>query len=163
MAEKATFFSGNWLTQWVPIALRHRLAPGLPMNLIADIIPYKSSMNKSKVRINKNKFPSRDTAGELVFMPVMGVEPIRCHHQRILSPSRLPIPTHRLMNSDIIITALRRVVKPGGGICHFLKKQIFLKKSVDKRPARRYNYMRRLMTGAALYCPIAQLVRAPDC
>ena len=57
----------------------------------------------------------------------MGVEPIRCHHQRILSPSRLPIPTHRLVNSDIIITALRRVVKPGGGICHFLKKQIFLK------------------------------------
>ena len=96
-------------------------------------------------------------------MPVMGVEPIRCHHQRILSPSRLPIPTHRLINSDIIITALRRVVKPGGGICHFLKKQIFLKKSVDKRPAHRYNNMRRLMTGAALYCPIAQLVRAPDC
>ena len=28
-------------------------------------------------------------------VPVMGVEPIRCHHQRILSPSRLPIPTHR--------------------------------------------------------------------
>ena len=27
----------------------------------------------------------------------MGVEPIRCHHQRILSPSRLPIPTHRLI------------------------------------------------------------------
>ena len=96
-------------------------------------------------------------------MPVMGVEPIRCHHQRILSPSRLPIPTHRLVDSDIIITALRRVVKPGGGICHFLKKQIFLKKSVDKRPAHRYNNMRRLMTGAASYCPIAQLVRAPDC
>ena len=93
----------------------------------------------------------------------MGVEPIRCHHQRILSPSRLPIPTHRLVNSDIIITALRRVVKPGGGICHFLKKQIFLKKSVDKRPAHRYNNMRCLMTGAAFYCPIAQLVRAPDC
>ena len=98
-----------------------------------------------------------------ISVPVVGVEPTRCHHQRILSPSRLPIPTHRLMNSDIIITALRRVVKPGGGICHFLKKQIFLKKSVDKRPAHRYNYMRRLMTGAALYCPIAQLVRAPDC
>ena len=29
------------------------------------------------------------------FMPVVGVEPTRCHHQRILSPSRLPIPTHR--------------------------------------------------------------------
>lgn len=30
-------------------------------------------------------------------VPVMGVEPTRCHHQRILSPSRLPIPTHRLI------------------------------------------------------------------
>ena len=30
-------------------------------------------------------------------MPVVGVEPTRCHHQRILSPSRLPIPTHRLI------------------------------------------------------------------
>ena len=56
MAEKATFFSGNWLTQWAPIALRRRLAPGLLMNLIADIIPYKSSMNKSKIRIKSNKF-----------------------------------------------------------------------------------------------------------
>ena len=33
----------------------------------------------------------------LISVPVMGVEPIRCHHQRILSPSRLPIPTHRLI------------------------------------------------------------------
>ena len=56
MAEKATFFSGNWLTQGAPIALRRRLAPGLLMNLIADIIPYKSSMNKSKIRIKSNKF-----------------------------------------------------------------------------------------------------------
>ena len=31
-----------------------------------------------------------------ISVPVVGVEPTRCHHQRILSPSRLPIPTHRL-------------------------------------------------------------------
>ena len=30
-----------------------------------------------------------------ISVPVVGVEPTRCHHQRILSPSRLPIPTHR--------------------------------------------------------------------
>ena len=34
---------------------------------------------------DKKQLPSRDTAGELFYMPVMGVEPIRCHHQRILS------------------------------------------------------------------------------
>lgn len=32
-----------------------------------------------------------------ISVPVVGVEPTRCHHQRILSPSRLPIPTHRLI------------------------------------------------------------------
>ena len=31
----------------------------------------------------------------LISVPVVGVEPTRCHHQRILSPSRLPILTHR--------------------------------------------------------------------
>ena len=43
-------------------------------------------------------------------MPVMGVEPIRCHHQRILSPSRLPIPTHRLICCLYsILQALRKI------------------------------------------------------
>ena len=31
-------------------------------------------------------------------MPVMGLEPIRCCHQQILSLPRLPIPTHRLIS-----------------------------------------------------------------
>ena len=44
---------------------------------------------------NKKQPPDRDTVRGQFFMPVMGVEPRRCHHQRILSPSRLPIPTHR--------------------------------------------------------------------
>ena len=30
-------------------------------------------------------------------VPVVGLEPTRCRHQRILSPSRLPIPSHRRM------------------------------------------------------------------
>ena len=30
-----------------------------------------------------------------ILVPVTGVEPVRCCHQRILSPSRLPIPSHR--------------------------------------------------------------------
>ena len=57
-------------------------------------------------------------------MPVMGVEPIRCHHQRILSPSRLPIPTHRRVFSFYIIPAPGQIVKCSGGIAdktlHFL-------------------------------------------
>ena len=30
-----------------------------------------------------------------LLVPVVGLEPTRCRHQRILSPSRLPIPSHR--------------------------------------------------------------------
>ena len=63
MAEKAAILAGNWLTQWAPIALRRRLAPGLPMNLIADIIPYKSSMDKPKIRIKSNKFITKNGLG----------------------------------------------------------------------------------------------------
>ena len=32
-----------------------------------------------------------------VVVPVVGLEPTRYRYQRILSPSRLPIPSHRLM------------------------------------------------------------------
>ena len=41
-------------------------------------------------------------------MPMTGVEPVRCHHRQILSLVRLPIPPHRLVetNEDYYITAL---------------------------------------------------------
>ena len=34
-------------------------------------------------------------------VPVAGVEPARCHHQWILSPPRLPIPTHRRLQGTL--------------------------------------------------------------
>ena len=33
-------------------------------------------------------------------VPVVGLEPTRCRHQRILSPPRLPIPSHRPGNKN---------------------------------------------------------------
>ena len=38
----------------------------------------------------------------------MGVEPIRCHHQWILSPSRLPIPTHRRGTGSVYNTLWKK-------------------------------------------------------
>ena len=35
-------------------------------------------------------------------LPAAGLEPARCHHQQILSLPRLPIPTSRLSNENII-------------------------------------------------------------
>ena len=44
----------------------------------------------------QKKYPKKLCAfWGFISVPVVGVEPTRCHHQRILSPSRLPIPTHR--------------------------------------------------------------------
>ena len=57
---------------------------------------------------NKKQPPDRDTVRGQFFMPVMGVEPIRCHHQRILSPSRLPIPTHRHRKLYYYICSLQK-------------------------------------------------------
>ena len=37
-------------------------------------------------------------------VPVVGLEPTRCRQQRILSPPRLPIPTHRQEFSSKITT-----------------------------------------------------------
>ena len=38
-------------------------------------------------------------------VPVVGLEPTRCCHQRILSPSRLPIPSYRQIRSLLYMTA----------------------------------------------------------
>ena len=44
-------------------------------------------------------------------MPVAGIEPARHCWQWILSPPRLPVPTHR--HSELIIYQARRFFKPG--------------------------------------------------
>ena len=41
---KQQFLTGNWLTRWVPIALRRRLAPGLPMNFYKKVYHRNKSL-----------------------------------------------------------------------------------------------------------------------
>ena len=43
------------------------------------------------------KIIPRSLSGVLFLVPMAGVEPARYCYQRILSPSRLPIPSHRLI------------------------------------------------------------------
>ena len=62
-------------------------------------------------------------------VPVMGVEPIRCFQQRILSPSRLPIPTHRHM----CVQQIHIIHEQGGEI----KKKIFFLGFAEKQPAKK--------------------------
>lgn len=42
-------------------------------------------------------------------VPVVGLEPTRCCHQRILNPSRLPIPSYRQRDCKILYTTLKRL------------------------------------------------------
>ena len=94
----------------------------------ADLRPAAAGTGCSTPQHRKIKIspPAGIQLGELIFMPVMGVEPIRCHHQRILSPSRLPIPTHRRVFNFYIIPAPGQIVKCSGGFadktCAFLRQ-----------------------------------------
>ena len=59
-----------------------------------------------KATVNPRKEKSRNPSnlGGFGMVPVVGLEPTRCRHQRILSPSRLPIPSHRQEFSSKITT-----------------------------------------------------------
>ena len=61
-------------------------------------------------------------------MPVAGVEPARCFQQRILSPSRLPIPTHRLSKKHYNRAPVKKQHQPmeiylvvAGALGHYFK------------------------------------------
>ena len=56
----------------------------------------------ANLRNEKSRNPSN--LGGFGMVPVVGLEPTRCRHQRILSPSRLPIPSHRQEFSSKITT-----------------------------------------------------------
>lgn len=68
-----------------------------------------------------------ETSSDYVgLVPVVGLEPTRCRHQRILSPSRLPIPSHRRIRSsaNYYITKRGRAQE---------KRKIFCPPPVEKR------------------------------
>ena len=48
------------------------------------------------IDISKLKSRLRSEVGVLLLVPMTGVEPVRYRYRRILSPVRLPIPSHRL-------------------------------------------------------------------
>ena len=79
-----------------------------------------------------NKIKEKTTYGDLSFMPVAGVEPARYRYQRILSPPRLPIPTHRLVLVNYISKKNHCQVKKLKDLKSFLHFLIFYKKWIFK-------------------------------
>ena len=57
----------------------------------------------SPVRLNQHRGTQRVP---LCLVPVVGLEPTRYCYQRILSPSRLPIPSHRRICSNFVHTSV---------------------------------------------------------
>ena len=62
-----------------------------------------------QIRINNKKQVEKLPAFCLV--PVVGVEPTRYRYHWILSPARLPIPSHRQIGTYNIIARSKKVVK----------------------------------------------------
>ena len=60
-------------------------------------IGYKKDVTSdARIKLKKRRMPrTRSACRGTRLVPVAGLEPARCRHQRILSPSRLPIPSHR--------------------------------------------------------------------
>ncbi len=53
--------------------------------------------------IENAKTPLNICSREFCLVPVAGLEPARCHHRWILSPLRLPIPSHRHIDRSCLL------------------------------------------------------------
>ena len=63
-------------------------------------------------QIIRTRPPQGRTGSDYIgLVPVAGVEPARCRHQRILSPSRLPIPSYRHLWIFFIIPNRKKKIK----------------------------------------------------
>lgn len=67
---------------------------------------FRSGQRKQIIRTHHRLEIGSDYIG---LVPVVGLEPTRCCHQRILNPSRLPIPSYRQRNCKILYTTLKRL------------------------------------------------------
>ena len=93
-----------WCRWWNPEPRRARLRKRWQQTAPTESkegVSHAVCSNRSP--INQHQKTEGTPSGYPLFLvPVVGLEPTRCRHQRILSPSRLPIPSHRRVNRDII-------------------------------------------------------------
>ena len=85
-----------------------RFGTGLRTTTLKTIINrFLNACCPLRVRLPSNNKKRNNTSCEesfLFLVPMAGVEPARCCHRRILSPLRLPIPSHRPNGYDYTIT-----------------------------------------------------------
>ena len=86
-----------WCRWWNPEPRRARLRKRWQQTAPTESkegVSHAVCSNRSP--INQHQKTEGTPSGYPLFLvPVVGLEPTRCRHQRILSPSRLPIPSHR--------------------------------------------------------------------
>ena len=110
------------LTRTVRVRPQHQKSRAMPVcvsgsvagrgcrNVLALLVSHRAKLGASTIvhpcttRTVRVRPPSTKKAGLCLFrhspaflVPMAGVEPARYCYQRILSPSRLPIPSHRLI------------------------------------------------------------------
>ena len=114
----------------------------------------KSSYLFTPSRHQKKK---RAKCSLLFLVPVIGVEPIRYHYHRILSPARLPIPPHRQLLLDYILFKKKNQAFSGYNLMFFIFDfhlktfDLFCAHLIDISEHMAYNQMR--------YCKIYYLIK----
>ena len=82
--------------------LRVVAATPAPANMPLACLLDGAAQGFDPLTIRQNQRKTRQGKPVWSFLvPVAGVEPARCHHQWILSPPRLPIPTHRRLQRSL--------------------------------------------------------------
>ena len=82
--------------------LRAAAAAPAPANMPLACLLDGAAQGFDPLTIRQNQRKTRQGKPVWSFLvPVAGVEPARCHHQWILSPPRLPIPTHRRLQRSL--------------------------------------------------------------
>ena len=90
----------------VPVAgLSHRFSRlnAYMSKLIPAKIRYASHIVKALRRLTSKKETSETNVSDVSLVPVAGLEPARYRYRWILSPLRLPIPSHRHIYLTVIL------------------------------------------------------------
>ena len=113
---------GETRTHYIPLR-RRTLYPGEVRGLIQQIFNFRAQQDSNELPLRRRtlypaELRAHTTPGISVneyarcVVPVVGLEPTRCCHQRILSPHRLPFRhTGLLRNGSYIIPVIRRKIK----------------------------------------------------
>ena len=83
-----------------------------PWHLSRDLSRRRELGERTGLQKKILRFSIHEKPEYFQLVPVVGLEPTRCRHQRILSPSRLPIPSHWPVDTGLLYRRSERNSSP---------------------------------------------------